>query len=244
MAPLAVRLLEKDVPNPGAFLELLVRVAVLIDGGFFLKRYVALNKHKKSFDRLDYKQTATDIHKAAIAHVNSGDELYRVFFYDCPPLTKKTQNPISKNPVDFSKSDTYAFRCGLFEELKKKRKVALRLGELRDGLRWAFTPDTGEQLLKNKITHADLDENSVFYDVHQKGVDIKIGIDIASLAYKQQVQQIVLISGDSDFVPAAKLARREGIDFILDPMWNQVSPALFEHIDGLTSTSPKPPKKP
>jgi uncharacterized LabA/DUF88 family protein len=32
------------------------------------------------------------------------------------------------------------------------------------------------------------------------------------------VQQIVLISGDEDFVPALKLARREGIDFILDPM--------------------------
>ena len=225
-------------------MELSVRVAVLVDGGFFLKRYVALNKHKKTFDRFDYKKTATDIHKAANAHVKKGDELYRVFFYDCPPLTKKTQNPISQKAVDFSKSDTYAFRCGLFEELKKKRKVALRLGELRDGLRWTFTPDTGDRLLKNKMTHADLDENSVFYDVHQKGVDIKIGIDITTLAYKQLVQQIVLISGDSDFVPAAKLARREGIDFILDPMWNPVSPALYEHIDGLNSTSPKPPKKP
>ncbi len=28
-----------------------------------------------------------------------------------------------------------------------------------------------------------------------------------------QIDQIILIAGDSDFVPAAKLARREGIDF-------------------------------
>jgi len=41
---------------------------------------------------------------------------------------------------------------------------------------------------------------------------MRIGLDIASLAYKRQVNQVVLISGDSDFVPAAKLARREGID--------------------------------
>lgn len=62
---------------------------------------------------------------------------------------------------------------------------------------------------------------------------MKIGIDIASLAYKKQVDQIILISGDSDFVPAAKMARREGIDFILDPMRAPIKDDLFEHIDGL-----------
>ena len=53
-------------------------------------------------------------------------------------------------------------------------------------------------------------------DLKQKGVDMRIGLDIASLANKKLVDQIVLIAGDSDFVPAAKHARREGIDFILD----------------------------
>ena len=64
---------------------------------------------------------------------------------------------------------------------------------------------------------------------------MRIGLDIASLAYKKQVDQIILIAGDSDFVPAAKLARREGIDFILDPMWASIKDSLFEHIDGLRS---------
>lgn len=72
---------------------------------------------------------------------------------------------------------------------------------------------------------------------------MRIGIDIASLAYKKQVDRIVLIAGDSDFVPAAKLARREGIDFVLDPMWAPIKPDLFEHIDGLKSTFPDPSKK-
>ena len=53
------------------------------------------------------------------------------------------------------------------------------------------------------------------------------------MAYKKQVDQIVLISGDSDFVPVAKLARREGIDFILDPLGSPIKDNLFEHIDGL-----------
>ncbi len=64
---------------------------------------------------------------------------------------------------------------------------------------------------------------------------MRIGLDIASLAYKKQTDQIILIAGDSDFVPAAKLARREGIDFILDPMWTAIKENLFEHIDGLMS---------
>ena len=42
------------------------------------------------------------------------------------------------------------------------------------------------------------------------------GLDIASIAHKRLANQIILIAGDSDFVPAAKQARREGIDFVLD----------------------------
>ncbi|WP_255674177.1 NYN domain-containing protein [Cupriavidus sp. UGS-1] len=66
-----------------------------------------------------------------------------------------------------------------------------------------------------------------------------IGVDVSSLAFKKQVDQIVLIAGDADFVPAAKQARREGIDFILDPMWQRIPPNLNEHIDGLRSTCPR-----
>jgi len=62
---------------------------------------------------------------------------------------------------------------------------------------------------------------------------MRLGLDVASLAYQRHVNQIVLISGDADFVPAAKLARRLGSDFILDPMWATIRPALYEHIDVL-----------
>jgi len=45
----------------------------------------------------------------------------------------------------------------------------------------------------------------------QKGVDMKIGIDIASLAYKKLVDRIALITNDTDLIPALKLARINGI---------------------------------
>lgn len=69
---------------------------------------------------------------------------------------------------------------------------------------------------------------------------MRIGLDIADLANKKLVDQIILISGDSDFVPAAKHARREGIDFILDPMSQSVKDNLIEHIDGLVPCSANP----
>jgi len=62
---------------------------------------------------------------------------------------------------------------------------------------------------------------------------MRIGLDIASLTLKKQVDTIVLITGDSDFVSAAKLARREGAEIILDPLRHNIKENLFEHIDGL-----------
>ena len=72
---------------------------------------------------------------------------------------------------------------------------------------------------------------------------MRLGIDFASLTLKRQVDTIVLVAGDSDFVPAAKLARREGARVILDPLWRSVAPELFEHIDGLRSGYFKPGTK-
>ena len=96
-------------------------------------------------------------------------------------------------------------------------------------------PEVTKKLVLGKITVDDLTENDFVFVTQQKGVDMRIGIDIASITYKRQADQIILIAGDSDFVPAAKMARREGIDFILDPMWADIRPNLFEHVDGLCS---------
>ena len=114
------------------------------------------------------------------------------------------------------------------------------MGVLKETPTWSLKPGLTKDLIDGKIKIADIKDIDVNYDLRQKGIDMKIGIDIASLAYKKLVTQIVLIAGDSDFIPASKLARKEGIDFILDPMWNRVDHSLLEHIDGLRSTCPKP----
>jgi uncharacterized LabA/DUF88 family protein len=214
-------------------------VAILIDGGFFLKRYFKLYKNPKTHTPAE---VAKNLYTLAHRHVGDDNYLYRIFYYDSVPFDKRLHNPISGKVIDFAKSDQAKFRNEFFEELKKKRKVALRLGYLRESKNWLIRPRLTKELFKKNIAVDDLKEDDVFYELRQKGIDIKIGIDIASMAIKRLVDRIVLFSGDSDFVPAAKLARREGIDFILDPMWNPIDDNLFEHIDGLKSTCPKPIK--
>ena len=211
-------------------------VAILVDGGFFLNRY------RYCFGdpyRDGPTKVAKNLYTMLLKHVEK-EKLYRILYYDCPPLEKKAHNPITGKSIDFSKSKTAQFRLQFYEELKKLRKVALRMGYLKDSGHWLIRPLPTKELLKRGKTIQQLTEKDVFFDIEQKGVDIRIGVDIASLAYKRLAGKIILVSGDSDFVSAAKLARREGIDFVLDPMWKGIDSSLFEHIDGLRSTCPRP----
>ncbi|MFM6755247.1 MAG: NYN domain-containing protein, partial [Dolichospermum sp.] len=59
-------------------------------------------------------------------------------------------------------------------------------------------------------------------DLQQKGVDIKIeiGLDVASLTLKHTVERLILVTGDSDFIPAMKFARREGVQVVIISMGN------------------------
>jgi uncharacterized LabA/DUF88 family protein len=217
-----------------------VKVAVLIDGSFFIKRYRLLHKLEPGFSKYDYHATAQALYAACMTHVGSGNLLYRVLYYDCYPFEKSVTNPISGLRIDFSKTDEAKFRTGLFEQLKRMRKVALRLGHIKDHKTWEFQPRVSKELLAKRTTVSQITEKDVVYSMTQKGVDIRIGCDISALSYKHLVECIVLMSGDCDLVPAAKIARREGIDFILDPMWNPIDPTLLEHADGIRSTGPKP----
>lgn len=47
--------------------------------------------------------------------------------------------------------------------------------------------------------------------IKQKGVDMRIGLDIASITAKKLCTKLVLISGDTDMLPAMKTARKEGV---------------------------------
>jgi uncharacterized LabA/DUF88 family protein len=166
---------------------------------------------------------------------NDWSMLYRVFFYDAKPYTARVHSAIDKKNIDFGKSNVAQSRLQLFDKIKSKRNFALRLGQVARQSGWRLHEETEIKLIKKEITIDELKDEDFSLGLRQKGVDMRIGIDIATLALKQQANIIILVSGDSDFVSAAKLARREGVEFILDPLQHNIKPDLFEHIDGLYS---------
>ncbi len=221
------------------------KVAILVDGDFFIRCYKSHLKKQFSdkYEDLNPKKLADNIHTHCLRHINkkNDEELYRIFFYDCKPLERKVHYPHTQEALDLSKSSTYKERTALHKHLISKPCLALRLGYLDEkNAKWVIRDQKKEKkLFKGEIYITDFTNDDFIYHAKQKGVDIKIGLDIATLALKKLVQKIVLISGDSDFVPAAKLARVEGIIFTLDPMGNPVREDLEEHIDYLTTRLPQ-----
>ena len=218
------------------------KVAILVDGGFYQKRASFLFGDKTPQERAD------ELVQYCMRHIDKDGRdkaedkrLYRIFYYDCKPCDKNIYHPLTQKMIDLSKTDVFtwstAFQCSIIS----KRKVALRLGELIDSdTGYVIKPSVLKKLCRKELSIDDLKENDFSISLTQKGVDMRIGLDISLLATKKLVDQIVLIAGDSDFVPAAKFARREGIDFVLDPMWQSIKPSLQEHIDGLSSKVSKP----
>lgn len=173
------------------------------------------------------------------------DYLYRVYIYDCEPLNKNVPMPpipINKanQSKNLSKTTTYKFRSELLDHLRKQPYFAIRLGEIdENSFQWKFKDyNKFKKILCKEISVDELTNEDFVLDIKQKGVDMKIGLDIATLSIKHQIEKIVLITADSDFIPAVKHARKEGIIVQLDPMRvpeTQIKKGLLEHIDTLSS---------
>jgi uncharacterized LabA/DUF88 family protein len=66
----------------------------------------------------------------------------------------------------------------------------------------------------------------------QKGVDMRIGLDIAAYSTSHAVDRIILVSADTDCVPALKYGRRAGLQTVLiQPPTMKLAPELLAHAD-------------
>ena len=110
-----------------------------------------------------------------------GDTLFRAYYYDCLPYQSANPTPEERERV----SRAQQFHTAL---------IRLNRFEVREG-KLAFRGNTrnGDPIFE------------------QKRVDLYLGIDIASLASKGKVDAMIIVAGDSDFIPAVKYARDEGI---------------------------------
>lgn len=191
------------------------KVAILIDGGYFLQRFKTNNGG--NMPRIaDMRPFLDDIMKRVQATTPVGtDTLFRAFYYDCRPYGE-TQTDPNGNVINFATQPKFKAATAFLNDLRTFPQMALRLGDLSfDG--WKVDTRTPGKFIP---------------DFKQKSVDIKLGLDIAWMSSKRTIHKIVLVAGDSDFVSPMKFARREGILVYLEPMKQvNIKIALKEHAD-------------
>lgn len=164
-----------------------------------------------------YQYVPDYIEKIAHACVLQDEQLYRVLYYDCAPYQGAATLPISGKKYQFQGSDKW------LHELAHKDFFAVRLGTIKfRGYVPKHTPiGTGQP--------QDADFNPSF---EQKGVDIRIGLDMAIFASNKAVELIALATNDTDCIPAMKHARRSGIQVALIEFANcKPCKELFAHAD-------------
>lgn len=178
-----------------------MKAALLIDGGYLR---ATVSKAKKSYDVAFIEQFSKKC-------IESGEYLLRVLYYDSPQYEGPVRLPVSGARHHFKADDKWLV------DLSKLERFAVRRGSLGfRGWKARKIPIAGPQL-------SDADFKPVF---EQKGVDMRVGLDIATLSDRKAVDRIILVSGDTDMVPAMKHARKAGVEVVIVQL---PKPALTVH---------------
>jgi uncharacterized LabA/DUF88 family protein len=183
------------------------RASILIDGGLLR---VQARKAKKAY-------TPDFIEAFALACKSPDETLLRILYYDCALYNGTVKLPVSGAPHTYTASDAW------LHALSYKEYFAVRRGILKfRGFRPKKTPVPPANL-------TDADFEPVF---EQKGVDMRIGLDIAAYTDNKAVDRIILISADTDCVPALKYGRRSGLQIVVvEPGGGKIPPELLAHAD-------------
>lgn len=115
------------------------------------------------------------------------DDLLRAYYYHCLPY--------QSNPPTEEERERYAAKHRFVTALRHIPRFEVRLGKLA----YRGTDGAGQPIFQ------------------QKRVDLMLGVDMALLAAKGRIANIVLFSGDSDCIPAIEAVKSEGV---LTTLWH------------------------
>lgn len=207
------------------------KVIFVVDGEFMRKRIIALKAFY--FD-------GAGIRRHCLAHLGPNESLSRIMYYDAMPFTGRGEHPLS-GPVDFSQTPLVARKQQFLQSMRITPEVAMRLGRSAwQAGQWQLDSTKLGELMAGELDVDDIEAGDIYPDIRQKGVDMRLGLDIATIAFKKMADRLVLIANDADYVPAVKLARREGLTMALDPLWTRAAEDLRENVDYVVNKLSRP----
>ncbi|MBM3740728.1 MAG: NYN domain-containing protein [Acidobacteria bacterium] len=189
-------------------------MAVLLDGG-----HLRVHAYRS---RITYDPAL--IERAGLACRQEAEEIHRILYYDCAPFSGTVTLPVSGQRRVFTGNDQW------LHELARKDLFAIRLGSLKFR---GFVLRNVPYQPSGPLQDSDFEPK-----FEQKGVDMRIGMDIAGLSHNRSVDLIALATNDTDCIPAMKYARRCGLQIALVAVPGySPAPELLEHSDYFRSIS-------
>src|SRR5260370_27770470 len=184
------------------------KIAILIDGGY-LRAIAQKAGHVYNVDFIERFSQRCSL---------PDEEVLRVLYYDCAPYEGTQRQPVSGTLRQFHAADQWLV------ELSRKNLFAVRRGVLKfRGFKPKQIPIAVGAALQDSDFNPDFD---------QKGVDIRIGLDITLYSSNHAVDRIVLVSNDTDCLPAMKLGRRSGLQIVIVELPTcHTAPELLSHSD-------------
>jgi uncharacterized LabA/DUF88 family protein len=161
--------------------------------------------------KVDYNDVPT-VKKFISSFLLPDEEIYRIFFYLSDPFKDKIAG------IDYSKTKTFSLATAFIERLSVTDNIAVRKGYLA-------------------YRGMDIGKRPIF---NQKQVDMLLGLDIAHVSYNHLADRILLLSADTDIVPAMKTARINGLQVIFGycgDIQNDIHRKLKEHSDFIRSVN-------
>jgi len=140
------------------------------------------------------------------------DDLLRTYYYHCLPYLSPVPTP--------EEEERFAGKQRFFSALNRLNRF-----EVREG----------------KLEYRGTDRESSRPIFEQKRVDIYLGVDLVLLAVKQRIHRAILVTGDSDFLPAIRAAKNEGVVIHLYHGTGPQQPHrdLWEEVDDRTVITPE-----
>lgn len=203
--------------------------AILIDGGFLKPLF------RRTFSRRIEAVDVCSLAKELSSKHADNCALLRIYYYDSPPLDVTKAKPITGSPYNFKNTDVYRHQQALFSQLKTSDFVSVREGTLKFR-GWELKGSTLRTLRQSGNQNASLTDDSFQPNIQQKGVDTKLGLDMAWITFCHVAERVIIVTGDSDFVPAIKAARRNGVQVTLCSLAHGITKNLKNNVDVLDTT--------